>query len=382
VPDVKQPVSQSRRGRGDKTAAAASSTRRRRAADISITDVAHRAGVSIGTVSRVFNQHPNVAADLRRRVLVASRALRFVPKVPHRCIGVVTGRMSPALPTGYVSVMTSLISRYLAARQYAVELIDVENLDLAYQAHVEGVIGVVFDQRILQLREIPNLPLMTVNNPMVADGVHSIRADHYQQAVLATEHFIRCGHRRIGLLQIEPDEWGSRERLRGYRDALAAAGIEEDPQWAQYTIQQPVYEVVSRWLRRGVTGILNFSEDTSLEVLHFLSNILKLRIGQDVSTISLEDLPIYQYFTPPQTTVRQPLEQLAQLAVDRMLALCEAARSRQEPGELVDACVTSELIERDSVACLAPSAPEQRIAPVATAAAPQPPVVTAEPTAN
>ncbi|MGB7159573.1 MAG: substrate-binding domain-containing protein [Tepidisphaeraceae bacterium] len=210
-------------------------------------------------------------------MLVASRSLRFVPRVPHRCIGVITGRFSPALPIGYVSVMTSLISRHLAARQYAVELIDIENLDLAYQAHIEGVIGIVFDKRIVELREIPNLPLLTVNNPMTEHGVHSIRADHYQQAVLATEHLLRFGHRRIGLLQIQRDEWGSRERLRGYRDALNAAGVSEDPTSVQYTIEQPVYDVLTRWVRRGMTGVLNFSEDTSLEVLHFLSNILKLR---------------------------------------------------------------------------------------------------------
>src|SRR5690606_16800772 len=132
--------------------------RPRRSGDISITDVAKRAGVSIGTVSRVFNHHPSVAAELRQRVLAASRQLRFVPKLPHRCIGVVTGRHSPALPIGYVSVMTSLISRYLARARYAIELIDVENLDLADQAHIEGVIGVVFDDRLAELRKVANLP--------------------------------------------------------------------------------------------------------------------------------------------------------------------------------------------------------------------------------
>lgn len=325
-----------------------------RAADISISDVAERAKVSIGTVSRVFNQHTNVADDLRRRVLMASRALRFVPKVPHRCIGVIAGRMSPALPIGYVSVMTSLISRQLAARKYTVELIDIENLDLACQAHIEGVIGIVFDQRIEQLKEIPNLPLLTINNPMLDRGIHSVRADHYQQAVLATEHLLRHNHRRIAVLQIQPDEWGSNERLRGYHDTLAAAGIEADPSLVQYTLGTPVYDTLTRWIKRGVTAILNFSEDASLEVLHFLSNILKLRIGEDISTISLEDLPIYQYFTPPQTTIRQPLEELACAAVDHMLQLCDQSResSGAVAANLIDVSMASTIIERDSVLTL------------------------------
>jgi DNA-binding LacI/PurR family transcriptional regulator len=329
-----------------------SSRRTRKSGDISITDVAEKARVSIGTVSRVFNHHPNVAENLRRRVLAASRALRFVPKLPHRCIGVVTGRMSPALPIGYVSVMISLISRYLAAQRYAIELIDVENLELAHQAHIEGVIGVVFDDRLMDLKQIPNLPLLTINHPMPGSGIHSVWADHYQQAVLATEHLIKNGHRNIASLHIQPDEWGSQERRRGFEDTLKKHGIEFDPTMVQYTLGQPLYDVLTRLVRRGTTAILNFSEDASLEVLHFLSNILKLQIGKDISTISLEDLPIYQYFTPPQTTVHQPLQELAALAVEKMLELCEATRRQRKPIETIDVCVPSQLIERDSVANL------------------------------
>ena len=325
---------------------------RNRSGETSITDVAQRARVSIGTVSRVINQHPTVAPEIRRRVWVASRELGFVPRLQHRCIAVITGRRSPALPVGYVSVLVSLISQYLAASRYAVELIDIENLDLAYEAHVQGAIGVVFDDRLATLRSIPNLPLITLNRPMVEQGIHSIRTDHYQQALLATRHLIERGHKRIGLLAIEP-EWGTQERLRGYRDALAQAGIAEDPSLVQFTIEQPVYDILNRFIgRSGVSAILNFSEDTSLEVLHFLSNILKLQIGQDISTISLEDLPIYRYLSPPQTTVHQPLAELARLAVQTMLDLCDNRGNGQQNGAVIDLCLPTELIERDSVADL------------------------------
>ncbi len=326
--------------------------RPRRNGDISIVDVAHKARVSIGTVSRVFNHHPSVAPELRQRVLNASRQLRFVPRLPHRCIGVVTGRHSPALPIGYVSVMTSLISRYLASQRYAIELIDIENLDLAAQAHIEGVIGVVFDDRLTRLRKIANLPLLTINHPLADQGIHSISTDHYQQAVLATRHLVQRGHRRIALLQIEPDEWGSRERRRGYLDVLREHGIEPDESLIHFTLQQPVYDVTTRVVRRGATAILNFSEDASLEVIHLLSNILGLRIGKDISMISLEDLPIYHYLTPPQTTIRQPLEDLARLAVEHMLQLTEAIRAGSALPQTINLSIPSQLIERDSVATI------------------------------
>jgi DNA-binding LacI/PurR family transcriptional regulator len=208
-------------------------------------------------------------------------------------------------------------------------------------------IGIVFDERITALRAVPNLPVVTINHPMAEQGIAAIYANHYQQGWLATRHLLAHGHRDIGFLAIQPDEWGSAERRRGYTDALAAAGVPFDASRAQYTLVTPTYDILTRWRLRGVTALLNFSEDASLETLHILSNVLGLKIGRDISTVSLEDLPVYRYLTPPQTVVRQPLEELAQLAVDHILARAEG--SVTEP---VSRCLPTELIERDSVATL------------------------------
>src|ERR1700749_287820 len=139
--------------------------------DASITDVARRARVSVGTVSRVINQHPKVDPALRRRVQIASRQLGFVPRVQRHCIALITGRRNPGLPVGYVSVMISLISQYLADSRYAVELIDIENLDLLYQAHTLGAIGVVFDDHLIDALKTPNLNVITINSPMIDRGL-------------------------------------------------------------------------------------------------------------------------------------------------------------------------------------------------------------------
>lgn len=318
--------------------------------EVSITDVARRARVSVGTVSRVINQHPKVDPALRRRVQIASRQLGFIPRLQHRCIALITGRRNPAVPPiGFVSVMITLISQYLADSQYAVELIDVENLELLYEAHTQGAIGVVFEDRLVEALKIPKLPILTINHPLVKHGIHSVRADHYQQGFIATEHCIRRGHKAIGFLAVDTNEWGAAERLRGYNDAMSAAGVDIDPSWVQSTLQQKAYDTLGRWTTRGVTAILNFSEDASFEVLHILSNILKLHVGKDISVISLEDIPVYQYLTPPQTTVFQPLAELARLAVETMLELCEG---KKEANQVVDLCLPTQLIERDSVATL------------------------------
>ncbi|MEM1026544.1 MAG: substrate-binding domain-containing protein [Planctomycetota bacterium] len=242
--------------------------------------------------------------------------------------------------------MSSLVSRMLSDKRLLVELIDIESLDLVYETHVDGVIGIVFDERLGELTAIPSLPIVSINHPMFDRGISSVYADHYQQGVLATEHLIQLGHRDIAFLAIEPDEWGSDERLRGYQDTLAHYGIVSQPDNVQYTSTQPTYDILRRWKQQGLTGILNFSEDACMEVLHILSNVLGLKLGQDISTITLEDLPIGQYLSPPQTVIRQPLEQLARIAVDHMIQACDSGAD----AEPLDLCVSTELIARDSVA--------------------------------
>src|SRR5438045_8991654 len=96
--------------------------------EASITDVAKRARVSVGTVSRVINQHPKVDPALRRRVQIASRQLGFVPRLQRNCIALITGRRNPTLPIRYVSAMTSLVSQYLADSPCALELVDMADL--------------------------------------------------------------------------------------------------------------------------------------------------------------------------------------------------------------------------------------------------------------
>ncbi|QQE13066.1 LacI family DNA-binding transcriptional regulator [Planctomycetota bacterium] len=312
--------------------------------NVSISDVARHAEVSLGTVSRVLNRHPSVASELRKKVLASSRSLGFVPKVAHRCVAVITGRYSPAMPIGYVSAMTSLVSQELAKRGLAVELIDIENIELAYEAHIDAVVGIVFDDRLSELTSIPNLPLITINKPMTEQGISSVYADHYEQAKKATEYLIAQGHRDIGFMEIEPGEWGSEQRTQAFKDALTNAGITVDPLRICYTTQQPVYDILSRWCQRDVTAILNFSEDVSLEVLHILSNVLGKKIGSDISTISLEDVPIYQYLSPPQTVVKQPMAEMAKIAVEHILN-----QVAERSNDILDIKLDTQLIERDSV---------------------------------
>jgi LacI family transcriptional regulator len=315
-----------------------------------VVDVAREAGVSPGTVSRVMHRRPDVAPEICKRVMLASRQLGFMPKVSHRCIAVIAGHVEDCFPTGYVTTMLAMLARQLASRDYSMELISSEDMDLAQQAHVEGVLGLVFDDRIASLREIPNLPILTINRPMSSYGIHTVCTDHHQQGVIATEHLLKRGHRKIAFLEMLPTSWSSKQRLGGYRMALEGKDVEFDPALVHYTSGRPLYDVLARLVRTGATAIVNFSEDSYLEAIHVLTNILGRSIPKDISVVTIEAMPVFQYLTPPHTVVRQPLEQLARVAVEQMFRLCSRKRGEAGDGDIKDITLPCELVERDSVA--------------------------------
>lgn len=316
-------------------------------ASASIQDVARMADVSLGTVSRVINRCSDVNPKLRKRVLVASRHLGFVPKSQHKCIAAVVGRMSPFSPVGYVTSMIAMITKYLAEHQYKLELVDVNDIESVYEPHVDAVFGIIFHKELLSLVDIPNLPIMTFNSPMIEHNIHSVVFDHYQQGTMATKYFIELGHRKIAFLENETTNWGSQQRLKAYLDTLAENNIDVCPEFIKYTMDEPLYDILTNFKKQNVTAILNFSEDSCLEALHILTNILDVSVPDDISVITAETLPIFQYLTPPQTVIQQPFDELAKIAVDKMIELCTAPNLSKK--ETIDIKLNSKLIIRNSV---------------------------------
>ncbi|MCX6970938.1 MAG: LacI family DNA-binding transcriptional regulator [Verrucomicrobia bacterium] len=314
-----------------------------------IMDVARLSGVSTGTVSRVINGYENVGVELRRKVLFTSRKLGFMPKIQYPCIGLITGKMSAVGPINSSAVMIMLLMQALASKGYVTELIDQKNLDRAVDMHVAGVIGIVFDEEIASLKEAPHLPIVTINQNLNAHGIHSVASDHFQEGVLATGHLLAKGHSRIAFLENRAAGWGSQERLRGYSHAIEQAGLSVETDLVRYAETEPLYLTLDRLLRRGATAFVNFSEDSLLETIHILTHILRKRIPEDVSVVSLENIPVYQYLSPPHTVIRQSSEEIAKSAAGLIVELCSSRGKKGSGVKVHDIKVPCSLVERDSV---------------------------------
>lgn len=312
-----------------------------------IATVAELAGVSPSTVSRVMTGHPAISEPVRQQVLRACREVHFVPRTRVPTIALIVAEPRQWREVDYVGILVSLLTRQLAARRYAMEVIESDHLDIATQVQMNAAIGIVFDDRIKQLAELPNLPILTINERHVDDGIHSVCTDHYMGGRRATEHLIEYGHRKIAFLEVQRRNWGSRERERGYREALQAANLPTDDDLVFHTSETPLFLILDRVRRAGCTALVNFSADVALEASHVLVNRMGLRIPRDISVVTVAADPATQYLTPPHTVIEEKYLELAALAVDHVIDLIEG---RLPPEPPLDLMLDIDLVKRDSVA--------------------------------
>ncbi|MEI8245742.1 MAG: LacI family DNA-binding transcriptional regulator [Lentisphaerota bacterium] len=312
--------------------------------NVSIYDIADRLKISPSTVSRALNGHKTIGAEVSREVINVSREMRFVPRKKFRTVALVIGEMSRFEPVGYSGILSVLLAKQFKARGLVLELIDVNDLDYLRILSFDAVVGIVFEDSMTKIQDIPNLPVLTINCPMREYGFHSISINHRQGARLATECLLKNGHRNIAFIEDRESNWGSVERFCGYRDALNDAAVDLDQNMVFYATKTRLFEIVDKIFRFGGTGIVNCSEDIALELPHYLQNILKKNIPDDISLITIETNPVQKYMTPPQTVIHQPFEEMCALIAEKIQEMIV-----HRTDKVFDIVLESSLIEYDSV---------------------------------
>ncbi|MDE2164586.1 MAG: LacI family DNA-binding transcriptional regulator [Alphaproteobacteria bacterium] len=299
-------------------------------------DVAKRAGVSIKTVSRVVNRLPNVGEETRARVLEAVEALSYRPNPFARGLAseqsFLIGLLCdvPAAGSGYIAALqTGMLSRCRKdGFHLIVESLDGENPKLVQEVQalvatsnlrgviltsplcdVRGLIDALKASRTSFVRIAPEKPL---------PGLFDVRIDDRKAAYDMTAYLIGLGHRRIGFIKGPHDHGDANARLDGYRGALAQAGlpiIEELVAQGQFTYQSGLdagEQLLS--LKKRPTAIFAANDDMAAAVLAN-SQRFNLKIPQQLSVAGFDDSLVAQVVWPRLTTCRQPIEEMAKVAV-------------------------------------------------------------------
>jgi LacI family transcriptional regulator len=314
---------------------------------ITIRDVAKAAGVSAQTVSRVLNNRPDVARETRERVQHIITEMGYAPSIIARSLsrgrsntlGVIgyglayygssstlTGIESKANELGY-SLTLSLIDRVEPSR------VDSILYDLLSQ-RVEGIIWAVpgdvkTSKWLTEKFSAVEIPLVYINRgPTKSDFIAAL--DNRLGGRLATEHLLKQGYQRVGIITGPVNWWEARGRSAGWREVIEAAGYSDiDRLIVEGDWNPPSGEVGLQTLldqNPNLDAVFISNDQMALGALQ-VARRQGLRVPEDLGIVGFDDIPEAAYFFPSLTTVRQNTRKLGALAVERISALIQA---RQE----------------------------------------------------
>ncbi|MBP7835883.1 MAG: LacI family DNA-binding transcriptional regulator [Candidatus Omnitrophica bacterium] len=327
--------------------------------NISIEDVARRAGVSITTVSRVINKVGQVKEKNRASVANAVKELKFQPSI-----------FAQRLATGKSNVVALLIPRYEGVFYsfYALELIratgtlcEAFKLDLLLHLtdshsrealNLRGVGGVIFSDIIGTRHQIEEavkagLPCVVINNYVEDLPVSCIAIDNSGGAKNAVNYLINMGHKKIAHISGDVATQAAAKRLQGYEEALKEKGI---PIKEEYILKTDYSRGQARSAAEKLfkmpdppTAVFVASDSMALEVMAVARELGK-NIPADLSIIGFDDNPSGLYGPVALTTVRQPLIKMAEEGVKELNRLM-SAKSGALPKKIV---LPTELVVRES----------------------------------
>lgn len=342
-------------------------SRRKRGA-VTIDEVARAAGVSAMTVSRVINGGYNVREATRTLVTEAVERLNYRPSSAARNLAageaMHVGLLYANPSAAYLSqlLIGALHSTRSAGCHLVIEACGSE--DAAEQAEVtrmfaasevEGVIlppPLSDNDAVLAELTAAGIPVVTVARGSGVPGGMNVRMDDYGAAQDMTRHLLDLGHRRIGFIKGNVNHEASQERHRGFVDALAAFGL--DPASApveagDFTFRSGL-SATERLLAGnvGLTAIFASNDDMAAaanSVVHRQG----LSVPGDISVVGFDDTWLATSVWPELTTIRQPIAEMAEAALDLLLGDIRARRDGQAPAES-ERVLAHSLVVRESSA--------------------------------
>lgn len=314
---------------------------------MTIKDIAKACNVSVSTVSRVLNDHPDVSQSVREKVRRAVETMGYIPNNSARdlvrthsdSIGVVV-RGQDSL---FFSAMVKTISREIENRGYTMVLHFIGSDDdevragavLEREKKLRGIIflGGRFDYSAETLSPV-GVPFVccTYTNcfgTLSEEDYSSVSIDDYMTAFKAVRALLELGHRRIAVVAPAcADRSISELRYKGYRAALENGGVNFDPALlvdTQGSFDMPrAYQGTSELIESGVnfTAVFALSDTIALAAMKALEDHGR-KVPEDCSVIGIDGLTVSEYANPTLTTMVQPVEEMARQSVIILAGMIE-----------------------------------------------------------
>ncbi|MFH8368783.1 LacI family DNA-binding transcriptional regulator [Streptomyces sp. NPDC018031] len=335
-----------------------------------LEEVAARAGVGRGTVSRVINGSPKVSDRTRTAVQRAVAELGYVPNLAARALAgnradavalVIPEPETRLFAEPYFSDIIRGVGAALADTDLQLLLTLVrttkERQRLAdyLRAHrVDGVLlaSVHADDPLPDLLDRIGMPAVLSGRRSADEPVPYVDADNLGGARAAVAHLLARGRRTVATITGPPTLYAARCRLDGYRDALRAAGREPAPdlvEAADFTEEggrRAMRALLDR--RPGLDAVFAASDVMAAGARRALRETGR-RVPEDVALVGFDDSVIARHMDPPLTSVRQPTEEMGRVMARSLVEQIEGGRTGcGRPAPRPQLVLPTELVERRS----------------------------------
>jgi len=315
---------------------------------ITIKDIAKALGLSTSTVSRALRGSYEISAETKKLVLEYAEKLNYRPnpiaqslkEKRSRSIGIIVceiannffsqainGIESIAYKKGYYVIISQSHesyerevsnAQYLASRSVDGLLVSLstETTDLSHlkKLHEKGLPIVFFDRVTEEMQ------------------THKVIANNFNGAYQATEHLLRSGFKRIAHVTISPHLSITKERLAGYKAALADNGVSFDDSLVKYCkygglIISETEQAIDALLHlpKKVDAIVAASDKLSTGCLSALAK-KNIKIPDDMALVGFTNSPLTEVFHPSMSSVRQPAFEMGQVAMEMLIQIIESRR--------------------------------------------------------
>jgi len=332
-----------------------------------IKDVASVCQVSTQTVSRVINNHPDVAPETRQRVLATIAEIGYHPSTLARRLK--SGRTNtigfilPDISNPFFSNAIKAANNYIKNSEYShYELLfyntegepewEMNALDFMIERQMEGVIiASSASERIIEhIRQIldrKKIVIVAIDNKLGDLDIDLVTSDNYLGAYKLTTHLIRLNHKAIAVITGPVNETSSIERLEGYKAALNDNHIPFDEEitvvgdWTKASGISAAERLLQ--LQKRPTAIFGFNNSLSMGALTVLKS-QGIKVPENMALVSFDDIEYGDLLNPALTTTSTSWYELGRISAS--LLLDRLARGSSKPKQYIKLPV--ELIIRES----------------------------------
>jgi len=309
---------------------------------VNLVQVAQRAKVATSTVSRTINQTGKISAATQDHVRQVMREMGYKPNRVARRLRASGGKchliglIIPNIQNPFFADLARGVEDVAYQNNFAVLLCNYDEdfkkqqfyLDVMQAESVDGMILSPLRESDKAITRIVGngFSVVCVDRSLIGAAIDKVVVDNQRGAFEAVSHLLEKGHRRIGFISGPIDSSTGRERLAGYKTALAQAGVACEPtliahgDYREESGRRLAEALLSRRSPPSALFIAN-----NLMLIGAIETIAakSLRIPKDIAVVGFDDLPLAAVFTPPLTIVRQPAYEVGRSAAELLLKRIE-----------------------------------------------------------